>query len=71
MGPFSKYSILKNMNIKYKTRFLDIDGIANQFNKLYEINNQTRIDIAKESHKLLEEKACISLMNDQLDKIFH
>jgi hypothetical protein len=70
MGPFSKYSILKNINIKYKTRFLDIDGIVNQFNRLYEINKQTRLDIAKESHQLLDEKASISLMNNQLDKIF-
>jgi len=70
MGPFSKYSILKNINIKYKTRFLDIDGIVNQFNRLYEINKQTRLDIAKESRQLLDEKASISLMNNQLDKIF-
>ena len=70
MGPFSKYSILKNINIKYKARFLDIDGIANQFNKLYEINKQTRLDIAKESHQLLDAKASISLMNNKLDKIF-
>lgn len=71
MGPFSKYSILKNMSIQYKAKFLDIDGIANQFNKLYKIDKQARKDIANESHNLLNKEASISSMNNQLDKIFH
>ncbi len=70
IGPFNKFSILKNLNNKHEAKFDDINEIASQINILTNLNNEEQSVYQDQSKKLLDNYASINSMRSQLDKIF-
>ena len=71
IGPFDKYSILSNSKNKHSSKFGDINGIANQYKNLCEIDSEDKVNIGLENHQLLEKNASILNLKNQLNRILN
>ena len=70
MGPFDKFSILKNLKNKYIENFNDDKSISKTINSLTNLNFNEINDCRLQSNKLINDYASIRLMKNHLDQIF-
>ncbi len=70
LGPFDKFSILKNLRKKYVANYNDDKSIAKTINSLTNLNFNEINDCRLQSNKLIDDYASIKLMRNHLDQIF-
>ena len=70
LGPFDKFSILKNLKNKYIANLNDDKSISKTINSLTNLNFNEINDCRLQSNKLINDYASIRLMKSHLDQIF-